>query len=291
MNLSARIFLMKTIGYFVQKAMLEHSLNPPNCIIADGEFHRFKNDKGKDDCWYVAHTDGIPRAAFGDFSTGLKTKCRDDNYYLKLTKAERRDQRIELQQNIRQNEQDKLVETNKAITKATWIWGKSLPVNHHAYLVKKKINPHSARLYNGSLVIPIWSKNTLVSLQFIDASGKKIFLKDGKLKGSYAQVGKFNPNQPAVIAEGWATCVSLHEKFGYPTYVALSASNLRHVAQYVRSIHTTNQIIIFGDNDPVGRKSAQEAADLIGASCLIPPTEGFDWNDQINYENEIGAGL
>ena len=270
--------------------MLNNGINPPDEIIFDGKVHRFKNDKGKDSCWYVAHNDGIPCATFGDWKTGQKINCAESNQ-AKFTETERSDRLIKQLQRMRQRKLDEDVKNNNAISAASWIWGKSLPVNHHAYLVKKKINPHSARLYNGSLVIPIWSKNTLVSLQFIDASGKKIFLKDGKLKGSYAQVGKFNPNQPAVIAEGWATCVSLHEKFGYPTYVALSASNLRHVAQYVRSIHTTNQVIICGDNDPVGRKSAQEAADLIGASCLIPPTEGFDWNDQINYENEIGAGL
>jgi putative DNA primase/helicase len=285
---------MKTIGYFVQKAMLEHSLNPPNCIIADGDFHRFKNDKGKDDCWYVAHTDGIPRAAFGDFSTGLKTKCRDDNYYLKLTKAERRDQQIELQQNIRQNELDELVKTNKAITKATWKWGKSLPVTHHDYLVDKKIKPHSARLYKGALVIPAWnSKNTLVSLQHIRSSDNKRFEYGSKTTGAYHQFGRYDKSKPALICEGWATGASLYEKLGYPTYVAFSATNLIHVARYVRSIHMGNDIIIMGDNDAngVGQKYANEAAKLIGASCLFPPTEGFDWNDHINHNNEIGAGL
>jgi putative DNA primase/helicase len=287
---------MKSIQHFVKQAMLNNGINPPEEIIADGEIHRFGNDKGKDPCWYVAHDDGIPSAAFGDWRTGLKIKivCKAENDCVKLTEAERRDELIKVQQRIRQRKINKELKNNKAISKATWVWGKTLPVTHHDYLVEKKIKPHSARLYKGALVIPAWnSKNTLVSLQYIRSSDNKRFAYGSKTTGVYHQFGKYDPNKPALIAEGWATGASLYEKFGYPTYVAFSATNLKHVAQYVRSIHMGNEIIIMGDNDAngVGQKYANEAAKLINASCLIPPTEGFDWNDQINHDNEIGAGL
>jgi putative DNA primase/helicase len=285
---------MKSIQYFIKKAMLNNGINPPDEIIFDGKVHRFINNKGKDSCWYVAHDDGIPCATFGDWKTGLKINCKAESNQAKFTETERSDRLIKQLQRMRQRKLDEDVINNNAISAASQVWGKSLPVAHHDYLVDKKIKPHSARLCNGALIITIWDcRNTLVSLQYIYSSDKKRYEYGSKVRGCYHQFGKFDQSMPALICEGWATGASLYEKLGYPTYVAFSATNLKYVAQYVRSIHTTNQIIICGDNDAhgVGQKAAQEAADLIGASCLIPPTEGFDWNDQINYENEIGAGL
>ncbi|MEB2352017.1 MAG: hypothetical protein OZ924_11445, partial [Burkholderiaceae bacterium] len=47
-------------------------LTPPDVIEADGKLRRFgTNGKRSDDAgWYIAHDDGIPAGAFGDWRTG-----------------------------------------------------------------------------------------------------------------------------------------------------------------------------------------------------------------------------
>ena len=146
--------------------------------------------------------------------------------------------------------------------------------------------PHNAGLYNEALVIPVLNDGALVSLQFIDKDGNKRFLTGGKLKGSYSQLGHYNPDKPILLCEGWATGASLFEANNYLTYVAFSANNLKAVAAYIRSLYPLNEIIICGDNDKsgVGQIAAKEAALAIGGKYIIPETMGHDWNDAINIE-------
>ena len=193
----------------------------------------------------------------------------------------------ELSRLIKKSEQDKL--HSDAARKAAYIWQNSQPATNHQYLSKKRVKAHGLRTYKGSLVIPVFNHDTLVSVQFIDAEGNKRFLAGSKLKGSYSQLGQYVPDKPILICEGWATGASLFESTGNLILVAFSAGNLKEVAQYVRSLHPTNQIIIMSDNDVsgVGQTAAREAALAIGGKYLIPDTTGFDWNDEINKEVNV----
>jgi putative DNA primase/helicase len=126
----------------------------------------------------------------------------------------------------------------------------------------------------------------LASLQFIDKSGNKKMLSGGKLKGSSCNIGTYQSGNPVLIAEGFATGASLFESTGYLTVIAFSAGNLKQVAVDTRSLYSTGDIIICGDNDVsgVGQIAAREAALAIGGKYIIPELVGCDFNDVLNRE-------
>ncbi|RIZ70194.1 MAG: hypothetical protein D0528_02270 [Methylococcales bacterium] len=277
---------MQEIDNLVRKVMLDNGITPPPVIITDGHLHRFPDESGKLNNYYTVHCDGRAAGIVGSWKTGVKVKFKAEGKYPPLTDQERINRKIERhrQQLIRKAEQAKL--HSDAARKAAYINQHSIPLIIHPYLSKKRVKAHGLTIYKGSLVIPVFNNGVLVSVQFIDSDGIKRFLTGSKLKGSYSNLGQYLPDKPILITEGWATGASLFESTDNLIYVAFSADNLKEVAQYVRSLHPTNQIIIMGDNDlsGVGQTAAGEAALSIGGKYLIPDTTGHDWNDEINKE-------
>jgi len=273
---------MNNLQETVKNAMRDNGITPPDTLIFDGELHRFKDESGKQNCYYVAHADGRAAGMIGDWKTGLKVNWKAEGNYPKLTEAQRTE--FKLEQQLRKAAEN--LRHDRAISKASWIWSRTTKPTTHPYLTKKRIKPHNARLYNDALVIPILNEGELVSLQFIDADGNKRFLSGSKLKGSYSQLGILDANKPILICEGWATGASLYETTDNLIYVAFSAHKLKDIAIYVRSLYAKGDIIILGDNDSsgVGQAAAREAALSIVGKYLIPETIGHDWNDAINME-------
>jgi putative DNA primase/helicase len=95
-------------------------------------------------------------------------------------------------------------------------------------------------------------------------------------------IGK--PSEIIQICEGWATGASLHQETEYFTVVALDAGNLEQAAIVIRKLYPAAEIIICGDNDAsgVGQKAARAAALAVAGKYIIPPIDGYDWNDVLN---------
>ena len=277
---------MQQIQEVVKNAMRDNGMTPPDAIITDGQLHRFKDESGKQNCYYVAHVDGRAAGMIGNWKTGLKLNWKAEGNYPKLTETQRTEFKLEQQ---KQQQIRKVAEKSRhdgAISKASWIWSRTSKPTTQPYLTKKRIKSHNAGLYKKMLAIPIFNGGVLVSIQLIDKDGNKRFLSGSKLKGSYSQLGIYDTDKPILICEGWATGASLYEATGNPVYVAFSANNLKAVAGYVRTLYPMNDIIIMGDNDlsGVGQKAAKEAALAIGGKYLIPETIGHDWNDELNKD-------
>jgi putative DNA primase/helicase len=277
---------MQNIQETVKNAMRDNGMTPPDNIILDGILHRFKDESGKQNCYYVAHVDGRAAGMIGDWKTGLKVKWKAEGNYPKLTEAQRTEFKLEQQKQQQLRKAEEKIRHDGAMTKASWIWSRTTKPTTHPYLTKKRIKPHNARLYKKMLAIPVFNDGVLVSIQLIDADGNKRFLSGSKLKGSYSQLGISDADKPILICEGLATGASLYESTDNLTYVAFSAGNLKAVALCVRSLYPMNDIIIMGDNDlsGVGQDAARQAALSIGGKYLIPETIGHDWNDVINME-------
>ena len=277
---------MQQIQETVKNAMRDNGMTPPDAIITDGQLHRFKDESGKLNSYYTVHVDGRAAGMIGNWKTGLQVNWKAEGDYPKLTDQQRMDFRIEKHRQERLRIAEEKQRHDGAAHKAAHIWKQSKPVTQHPYLTKKRIDHHNARLYNNALVIPIFNNGVLASLQFIDQDGGKIFLTGGKLKGSYSQLGIYDADKPILICEGFGTGASLVESTDNTVYVAFSANNLKAVAGYVRTLYPMNDIIVMGDNDlsGVGQKAAKEAALAIGGDCLIPPTLGHDWNDELNMD-------
>jgi len=277
---------MNNIQETVKKAMRDNGMTPPDTLILDGVLHRFKDESGKPNCYYVVHVDGRAAGMIGDWKTGLKVNWKAEGNYPKLTEAQRTEFKLEQQKQQQLRKAEEKSRHDGAISKASWIWSRTTKPTTHPYLTKKRIKPHNAGLYKKMLAIPVFNDGVLVSIQLIDADGNKRFLSGSKLKGSYSQLGIYNPSKSILISEGWATGASLQEVDDCLTYVAFSANNLKAVAAYIRSLYPLNEIIICGDNDKsgVGQIAAKEAALAIGGKYIIPETMGHDWNDAINME-------
>ena len=149
----------------------------------------------------------------------------------------------------------------------------------HPYLTRKRIKQHGAIVDEGDLHIRIINnKGKVVGTQFIDESGKKKFNYGLDYKGCFHVVG--GPIQDkCYIAEGFATAASVYEASGTPCVHALNASNITNVITALKEVKPDTRFIVAGDNDPAGIKACEQAFKDHGVECVIPDSEGLDWND------------
>ena len=203
------------------------------------------------------------------------------------------------------------------------IWTAATPVEAHPYLAEKGVPSHGLRQgaegqtitvrdregaeheisVAGRLLIPVADANgTMMSLQFIDPAGGKMFMPNGRVEGGHYVVGDLGKPGSVLIAEGYATAATLHELTGMSAIVAFNAGNLAPVAQTYRQLHPDRPIYIAGDNDHrreaeekpnVGREKAEEAAAAIGGFVLLPAfaeqDAGSDWNDLAREQGKGAA--
>jgi putative DNA primase/helicase len=188
----------------------------------------------------------------------------------------------------RKAEADLLASRRKAAAdNAAYIWNASTStpeatqpaIAEHDYLKHKRIQPHGAKLYHGSLIIgdmacdnsvmiPMKINGKISSLQFINHEGEKRFLPDGE-KGYYL-IGKIAPDTPACIAEGFATGASIREATNYAVVVAFDAGNLRKTAALLRAKYPDMVIVLCADDDEAGRRGATEAAQAVSGFVAMP---------------------
>jgi phage/plasmid primase-like uncharacterized protein len=275
--------MIEPVEEAIRCAIEQAGLPPPAEIITDGQIHRYSTNGERSDKagWYVFFGDGVPAGKFGDWRTGL-----EQNWCAKkeqtLTAEERAEYRDRIEAARRQREEEERIRREEAAAEAQRIWDAAAPAPaDHAYLVRKHVQPHGLRLYDGCLVVPLRDTNgALHSLQSISQGGTKRFLTGGRVVGLFFLVGEIENNK-ILVAEGYATAASLHEATGHATVVAFHAGNLQPVAEALRAKHPNVDIIICADYDDsgVGQAKAQEAAEAVGARVVLPSAAGMDWND------------
>jgi putative DNA primase/helicase len=279
-------------------AMREYSLSPPD-YIEPGKLYRFPGmDKrrGNTAGWCRLFSN-CKAGSFGDWSTGLSEiwhANRDRPY----TNAERTTYRKQVEQaNVKsQIERDKI--QADAAHRALILWMSSADAMYHPYLERKCIQPLGIRQRNRQLVIPMWDiEGNLCSCQTIGPDGKKMFLKDGRIKGCFYLIG--GPIVEKVfICEGFATGASLHMHSheigakGQSVVVAFNAKNLKPVTEAITRRYPQAEIIICADNDHEtegnpGLTEGRRAAATVGCKLFYPQFDneaftGTDFNDLIN---------
>jgi putative DNA primase/helicase len=273
-----------------REAIAQSGMIPPDDVIADGKLRRFSPSgrRGDDAAWYVLHGDGIPAGAFGDWRSGVESSWRAD-MGRPLTVIEEAAHRERIAQQRTQREAEEARRRVEARTKASAIWKAAKPVAAiHPYLVRKGIQPHDAREYQGALVVPMRAAGELHSLQFIADDGAKRFLAGGRVAGCYCAIGK--PGDALVICEGFATGASIREATGLAVAVAFNAGNLGAVALSLRERFPDLRLIVAADDDAAtpgnpGLSKATEAARAVGGLLAVPgfgedrPAGASDFND------------
>jgi phage/plasmid primase-like uncharacterized protein/KaiC/GvpD/RAD55 family RecA-like ATPase len=282
----------------LRDAIIRAGLEPPDYIQIDGALHRFKSGtkgtpgQGDKSGWYIAFNDGVPAGRFGCWRAGHEQSWVA-NVGRQLTVAEQMAQtrRMTDAKRIRDEERKKQQE-NVAETVET-IWSNGLGASpDHPYLQTKGIQPHGARVDSaGRLMTPLYSDDgALSSLQYINDTGRKLFHTGGATSGKFWIIGEVGHS--LYIAEGYATAATIYECTGQACAIAYSASNVVHVARFMRERYGIAQnIVIVGDNDEsgTGQKYAEQAATEIGARLIIPPIVG-DANDYAQAGHDL-AGL
>ena len=278
-----------------------YGLYPPDRIVTDGRIHRFRSGPEREQNGFYRLTI-VPAHQGGDIGFGLigcwkrdlnerwcskepGTLAQPDREAMKKARAE-----------MKRHDQEA---AKAAVDRAKGIWAGAKPSEaSHPYLISKGIGPRGVRQHKDALVVPVYRDGSMVSLQFISADGTKRFLTGGQMEGGYASIsGGSASRDEIVIAEGYATAVSIFEATGLPAVVAFNAGNLLPVAKAIRAKYPEARLVIAGDNDQwtmirgkpvnVGVVRARAAAEAVGGSVAVPdfpnddPRKGTDWNDYL----------
>lgn len=147
------------------------------------------------------------------------------------------------------------------------------------------------------LVVPLTDdKGVICSVQLIDESGRKTFLKGGRKKGLLWRPHglSFDAGTEGAIgvAEGVATAMSVTLLYGVPCVAALDAGNLLPCAETLRRQFPGHALRFYADKDASGvgeekAKAAVRALALQGARCavLLPP---FTEEIEAEFTRRIG---
>lgn len=147
------------------------------------------------------------------------------------------------------------------------------------------------------LVVPLTDdKGVICSVQLIDESGRKTFLKGGRKKGLLWRPHglSFDAGTEGAIgiAEGVATAMSVSLLYGVPCVAALDAGNLLPCAETLRRQFPGHALRFYADKDASGvgeekAKAAVRALALQGARCavLLPP---FTEEIEAEFTRRIG---
>lgn len=283
-----------------RQAFMAAGMAPPRELILDGKLHRFITGSGTKNSidptgYYVGHEDATPCIFFGDWRTGEETTFRADiGRTWTIAEELAHKARIASAQAARKAE-DARRHQSAAITVES-IWRAAAEASaDHPYLKRKGVQPHGLRIGgDGRLIAPLFTPDgNLSSLQYIDASGGKLYHAGGKAGGTFWMIGTMDAPGPLYIAEGFATAATIHETVHRPCVVAYSASGLVPACEAMRARHGLAQdIIIVADNDAsgTGQRYAEQASAKFGARMVMPPIEGQDANDYLQSGGDL-AGL
>lgn len=268
-----------------------------------GQLSRFSTNDDPSDLagWCKVFPDGVG-AVFGCHREGLTStwQKREGNTQVP-TEMERIAARFKAEAIKDEVETKRATGYANAAQTAKQIWDRAIDAGPaHGYITRKCIKPMGARLApDGRLVVPVYDTHgNIQSLQHIGPNGEKRFLSGGKMQGGRLFLGTPADGLPLVLAEGWATGVSLWESTGMVVAVSFSGSNMKLVAADLRRQFQKSLLIIAGDLDAHGKGAeyARAAANAASGSVVVLPRfadvrDRGDFNDlHLSYGMEAVKG-
>lgn len=264
----------------------------PGAIVADGKWRRCKTtDKPlKKNGAYVLHPDG--RGYWRNWATDHAVNAwgGEASQIRVPTAAEL----VERERRKRQEREYRL----RAIRSAREQWAQaSSPRALHPYLERKglsAVGTSGLRVRGDALLVPVFWRDRLMSIQSITPDGQKRFWTGAPVKG-----GAFIIDRPraalTAVCEGLATGLAVFQSLRMArVIVAFDAGNLIHAVDQLRP---AGSVVICADNDHAtqakrgmnpGIEKAANAAELIGAGVAWP--EGIEGSDWADFLMELGEG-
>lgn len=187
--------------------------------------------------WFLNFRDGVTHK----FSSRVKREytAEEKASWKKRVDDERKEQARKIRE-----------EQEAAAKKAVRMWDRADKKGATEYLERKQVELNLARIWKGTVCVPVYVDARLVSLQFISPDGAKRFLTGGEFQGGYFSIAKKGDDlSTLVICEGFATGGSIRKATGYPVVIAFNAGNLKPVAQAMRKKYPTSRIVIACDSD------------------------------------------
>ncbi len=273
--------------------------------------------------WFADNSGGM---CF-NWQTGRKAIFYYDYQGKRPSRAELRKMQAEMRKQRERYEAETRARQYAVSILAAQIWdGADSPMAGHKYLVRKRLpqarnglrcialdkaqalidqaaieqedgEGQTLRGQGRLLVVPLTDdKGVICSVQLIDESGRKTFLKGGRKKGLLWRPRglSFDAGTEGAIgiAEGVATAMSVTLLYGVPCVAALDAGNLLPCAETLRRQFPGHALRFYADKDASGvgeekAKAAVRALALQGARCavLLPP---FTEEIEAKFTRRIG---
>ncbi|MEI9696420.1 phage/plasmid primase, P4 family [Moellerella wisconsensis] len=168
-------------------------------------------------------------------------------------------------------------------------------VGKSAYLTQKGHDCPVKLLSDGSMLLIVQRGSEVTGAQIIKPNGDKRLISGTKKKGSFISLSELpETTETVLIAEGYATALTVGQLHGGVVLAAIDEGNLLPVTEWTRKHYPKAKIIIAADNDikigqqNVGKISAEKAAKNVNGWITIPPTDDkADWDD---YRQQYGVG-
>ncbi|KGD79698.1 DNA primase [Tatumella morbirosei] len=172
---------------------------------------------------------------------------------------------------------------------------KTITDSESEYLVTKGLREVITRcLPDGSILLPLTdAEGNITAAQTISKIGSKKLVAGSAKKGAYHAVNAPQKPQAVILAEGYATALSVSLMRPEALAVAaIDAGNLLPVAKVMRGKYPQAKIIIAADNDyhddepNTGKLAAIKAAQAVSGWVTLPPGDHkADWDD---YRQQYG---
>lgn len=247
---------------------------PPQPLDLSGKVRRFGPKKRQ---WYRLREHRtqagtfVVVGSFGDWRGGESHRVDVD--WQGISNDERAALQAQRQAQAEREAQERAEAAARAAMTAAQLWAAASPTGTSAYLQRKGVEAEACRyLRDGAIVIPLLRYDlprdqALQACQTIRADGTKMFTKGFAKPGCCVRLGHVVVDQPILIAEGYATALTLRmaTQRRLPVFVALDAGNLLPVAQLLRALHPQAPLLICADDDwrtdgNPGRDKAHQAS-------------------------------
>ncbi|WP_224983568.1 toprim domain-containing protein [Geomonas agri] len=273
---------MTTAADTLRQAMNAVYLDPGTLPIADGATHRFYvsgDRRATRNGWYCFHGDHPANASFGTYKQpGVIHRWKAENAPCSFVPY------------------PKAVKVSRPVNFCA-IWEVAPPARQsHPYLDTKGVPSFGLRFHQGALLVPLMDiEGRVYGIQRIWPGGTKRFIPGSLKLGHFYLVGPTAPTDIVYIAEGYATCATIHMATGKMVAVAFDAGNLKPVAQMLREAFPASRLIICADDDATveknpGLTNAMDAARTVGGFLVVPSFSGkrekedTDFNDLARKE-------
>lgn len=160
----------------------------------------------------------------------------------------------------------------------------------HSYIAGKAGNPDGLRVHScGALALPVRNMaGELLSVQFIQADGRKDFLTGNKLGDGCLIVGKIESGKPVFLVEGIGQAWSANKATGCAAVVCFGWGRVAKVAKSIKAAHPAARLVVVPD---AGKEAeAEKIAGNVGAAWVEMPPGSAHNADLNDLEQAEGLG-